>query len=170
MKILIIGYSGAGKSTLAKCLGEHYQIPYLYLDSVKFYDHMKEHSKEYQDQFVKKFLEENDQWVIDGNHYGVAEERFEICDEIYFLDYSRWFCLKEAIKRFFKNRNKFRESLGCIENFDAGFLWWIIYEGHQPYWANQHLEHMHRCEKYHHFKTRKELMAYLDAEGIKMHR
>lgn len=166
MKIQIIGYSGAGKSTLAKRLAEHYQIPYLYMDSVKFYDNMQERSVKHQNTVVKEFLEQNESWVIDGNYYDIAEERYELCDEIYFLDYSRWFCLKEALKRFLKGHNRFRESLGCVESFDMSFFWWIVYEGHTPYWQREHLKHMHMCKNYHHFKKRKELLAYLHSIGI----
>lgn len=166
MKIQIIGYSGAGKSTLAKQLGEHFHIPYLYMDSVKFYGEMKEHTLEEQHEAVKKFLKENDNWVIDGNYYSLAEERYEQCDEIYYLDFTRWFCLKEALKRYFKNHGQIRESLGAYEHFDLSFLWWIVYEGRTAYWQKEHLKHMHMVKNYHHFKSRKELNAYLKSIGI----
>ena len=36
MKIMITGYSGSGKSTLCRKLAEHYQLPFLHLDSIQF--------------------------------------------------------------------------------------------------------------------------------------
>lgn len=166
MKIQIIGYSGSGKSTLAKKLADHYGLKHLYMDSVKFYDDMKERSPQEQAALVRGFLKANDDWVIDGNYYEIAPERYELCDEIYYLDFPRLFCLKEALKRYFKNRNQFRESLGCIESFDFSFFLWIIYEGRTKYWRNKHLEHLKMAKVRHHFKSRKELNSYLIKKGI----
>ena len=166
MKIQIIGYSGAGKSTLAEILAKHYKIQHLYMDSVQFYGDFEARSIEEQNEIARDFLANNDDWVIDGNYYAVAPERYKLCDEIYFLDYSRFYCLKEAIKRYFKNRHQFRESLGCVENFDFSFFMWLIYEGRTPYWQNQHLEHFKQCPNGHHFHSRKELLAYLKDNNI----
>ena len=166
MKIQIIGYSGAGKSTLADILKDYYHIPYLYMDSTKFYDDMQEREPQEQAKIVYDFLAANDEWVIDGNYYTVAPERYDLCDEIYFLDYPRLFCLKEAIKRYFKNRHQFRESLGCVESFDFSFLIWILYEGRTKYWRNKHLEHLRKAKVGHHFKKRQELIRYLKEKGI----
>ena len=166
MKIQIIGYSGSGKSTLAKKLADHYGLKHLYMDSVKFYDDMKERSPQKQAALVREFLKANDDWVIDGNYYEIAPERYELCDEIYYLDFPRLFCLKEALKRYFKNRNQFRESLGCIESLDFSFFLWIIYEGRTKYWRNKHLEHLKMAKVRHHFKSRKELNSYLIKKGI----
>ena len=162
MKIQIIGYSGAGKSTLAEQLAKHYKINHLYMDSVQFYGDFKSRSIEEQNALVRDFLSKNDNWVIDGNYYSVAPERYNLCDEIYFLDYPRLFCLKEALKRYFKNRNQFRESLGCVENFDFSFFMWIIYEGRTKYWKQQHELHFNKCLNRHRFKSRKELLKYLE--------
>ena len=115
---------------------------------------------------LNKFLKTNDDWVIDGNYYEIAPERYELCDEIYYLDFPRLFCLKEAVKRYLKNRNQFRESLGCIESFDFSFFLWIIYEGRTKYWRNKHLEHLKMAKVRHHFKSRKELNSYLIKKGI----
>ena len=166
MKIQIIGYSGSGKSTLAKLLSDYYNIPHLYMDTVQFYDDMKARSIDEQNQITRDFLAEHDNWVIDGNYYAIAPERYHLCDEIYFLDYPRWYCLKEAIKRYFKNRNQFRVSLGCIESFDMSFFFWIIYEGRTKYWKMRHEEHFNMCKVGHRFKSRKELRNYLYQQGI----
>ena len=166
MKIQIIGYSGAGKSTLAERLAKHYGIKHLYMDSVQFYGDFEARSIEEQNQIVREFLNANDSWVIDGNYYAVAPERYDSCDEIYFLDYPRLFCLKEAIKRFFKNRNQFRESLGCVENFDFSFFVWLIYEGRTAYWKRQHEYHFSKCPNHHRFNSRQELEKYLADNNI----
>ena len=76
MKIVIIGYSGSGKSTLAKTLGINYNIPVLHLDSVNFLSGWKVREQKETDEIVKKFIEENDSWIIDGNYHKIAKERF----------------------------------------------------------------------------------------------
>lgn len=166
MKIEIIGYSGAGKSTLAEILAKHYGIAHLYMDTTQFYGKMQVRPKEVQEKIVNDFLDSHDDWVIDGNYYAIAQRRFDLCDEIYFLDYSRFFCLKEAIKRYFKNRNQYRESLGSIESFDFSFFMWIMKDGRSKYYKNLHLEYMNSVKNHHHFKNRKELLKYLKSQNI----
>ena len=85
MKIVIIGYSGSGKSTLAKTLGAHYNIAVLHLDTVNFLSGWKVRDEKESNEIVKKFMEENDSWIIDGNYYKIARERFELADKIIFL-------------------------------------------------------------------------------------
>lgn len=167
MKIAIIGHSASGKSTLAKILAEHYKIPLLYMDTVQFYGDFKSRPLEKQKELTNNFLDSNDNWVIDGNYYAVDERRFRMCDEIFYLDYNRFYCLKEAIIRYFKNRKKFRESLGAIEHFDFSFLIWILYDGRKREYISKHLEHFNMCpNKRHHFKTRRALNAYLKENNI----
>ena len=104
MKIQIIGYSGSGKSTLCKILSKHYNIPLLYLDTVRFYGDWEERPNEEMTAIVDKFLNENSSWVIDGNYTSVSPNRFNDCDIIIYLNYNRFFCLTQVIKRYF---NKF---------------------------------------------------------------
>ena len=68
MRIVIIGYSGSGKSTLAKTLGKHYNIPVLHLDSVHFLSGWVERDRNEFNEIVKKFINENESWIIDGNY------------------------------------------------------------------------------------------------------
>ena len=131
MRIAIIGYSGSGKSTLARKLAEHYDIPVLFLDTVKFLPNWVERDTEECRFITWKFMK-NESWVIDGNYNDFFEkERLEQADKIIFLDFPRRICIYRAIKRYFKNRNKTRESMaeGCIEKIDVEFIWWILHEG-----------------------------------------
>lgn len=118
MKIQIIGYSGSGKSTLAKRLAEHYHTPLLYLDTVQYYDDWKERTLLQQNEIVETFLNQHDAWVIDGNYGCVAPRRFEECDMIIYLNYSRLYCYVMALQRYFQNRGRCRESCPCIEKLD----------------------------------------------------
>ena len=131
MRIVIIGYSGSGKSTLAKTLGKHYNIPVLHLDSVRFLSGWVERDRNEFNEIVKKFINENESWIIDGNYSKIALERFELADKLFFLNYNRFFCLKSVIKRYKENIGKSRSDMaeGCEEKLDLKFLYWVFMKG-----------------------------------------
>lgn len=131
MKIAILGYSGSGKSTLAKYLGEIYNIPILYLDRIQFVENWQLRDRDEAKKLVAEFLEK-DQWVIDGNYTDfLQKERLLLSDKILILNFNRFTCLYRAIKRYFSNKNKTRESMaeGCKEKLDLEFIYWILYKG-----------------------------------------
>jgi adenylate kinase family enzyme len=64
VKIQIIGYSGSGKSTLAKKLSEFYNIPRLYLDTLKYYGNWEERSREDIRKDLQFFLDNNDSGLL----------------------------------------------------------------------------------------------------------
>ena len=66
MKISIIGYSGSGKSTLAAKLGELYQIPVLFLDTVQFVEGWEERERQEALRISRDFMDKED-WVIERN-------------------------------------------------------------------------------------------------------
>lgn len=164
MKIVIIGHSGAGKSYLAKALSKHYGIPCLHMDSVKFYGDFKERPPQEQELIADDFLNTHDNWVCDGNYYYIASRRFLECDTIYYLDLPRLFCLKEALKRYFKNRGKYRDSLGAKEHFDLSFAMWILYGGRKRSYIKEHIAHFKMCHgQRFHFRSRKEIDDHLSS-------
>lgn len=125
-----MGYSGAGKSTLAEILGEQYSLPVLHLDATYWYGDWQHRTREEQSDIVRKFMDDNaDGWVIDGNYYKICLERFSECDAIYFLNYNRFFCLRQAIKRYKKYKGCVRPDCPCLEKFDAEFVRWLLYKG-----------------------------------------
>lgn len=168
MKIQIIGYSGSGKSTLAKKLAEHYKIPQLYLDNTKFYGDWEERSAEEQTKIVEEFMDKNESWVIDGNYRKVAKRRFEECDLLIFLNYNRFFCYRQAKKRFKENKGGARESCPCEERFNLSFRYWILVQSRSRKKKKQ-LENMMNLAKGEKlvFKNRKQLNDYLGSLGIK---
>lgn len=131
MKIAILGYSGSGKSTLARQLADLYRIPVLFLDTVQFTPGWQERDREEARSIVREFMR-NESWVIDGNYTGFfQEDRLEQADRIIFMDFPRRVCLYRALKRYFQNRNRTRESMadGCVEKIDGAFVRWILQEG-----------------------------------------
>jgi len=132
MKIAVIGYSGSGKSTLAGQLGDLYNCPVLYLDTIQFEANWKERNEETAKMMVKRFMEENNKWVIDGNYTKFfREQRLKEADMIILLSFSRWTCLRQAYNRYHKYKGKTRESMAadCEEKLDYEFIKWILFDG-----------------------------------------
>lgn len=101
MKICVLGFSGSGKSTLARFLGERLNLPVLHLDCVFWYGDWQSRTREEQEIKVNEFIAANpESWVIDGNYLKIFRERAELCDEIYFLNFNRFFCYRQALKRY----------------------------------------------------------------------
>ena len=142
MKIQIIGYCGSGKSTLAKKLGLFYNIPYLHLDNVQFYGDWQERTIEQQNEIVNKFLQENENLIIDGNYSKVSPIRFEISDITIFLNYNRFYCYKMCKRRYKLYKDSHRESCPCKEKFDFEFRKWILYEGRTKQRRKKHIDNL----------------------------
>lgn len=166
MKIAIIGYSGSGKSTLAGYLGEKYQIPVLYLDSVYWLPGWKSREREEYAGIVKNFLDTNNSWVIDGNYtHAEYDRRMEEADEIIFLNFNRFSCLCRAVRRYFIYRGKTRESMGegCKEKIDLEFVWWILHAGRTRKVKRRYRDILQKYEeKSMVIKNQRELTKYID--------
>lgn len=169
MKIVIIGYSGSGKSTLAKILGKHYNIPVLHLDSVNFLSGWNVRDEKETNEIVMKFTEENESWIIDGNYYKIARERFELADKIIFLNYNRFFCLKSVIKRYKENIGRTRSDMaaGCEEKLDFEFLYWVFIKGRNKNRRNRFKKIVKNHNNSLVFKNRKQLFNYFKDNNIK---
>ena len=167
MKIQIIGYSGSGKSTLAKLMSEFYKIPCLHLDNVQFYGDWQERSISKQNEIVKEFLNQHDDWVIDGNYSKVCPERFELSDITIYLNYDRFYCFNKCQERYQKYAGTSRESNPCVEKFDLEFQKWILWEGRTLAQQQKHLENLSKTKgQAHMFKRPEELHAWLKEQDI----
>ena len=132
MKIAVLGYSGSGKSTLARELGELYGVPVLHLDTVQFLPDWKIRPQDEQLEIVRRFMDENGGWVIDGNYSNLLQERrLEEADRVVMLLFNRFASLRRVVRRYRTYRGKNRPDMaeGCGEKLDAEFLWWILWRG-----------------------------------------
>lgn len=132
MKIAILGYSGSGKSTLAARLGERYGANVLHLDRVHFLPGWTERSLDEKRKLVEDFLNENENWIIDGNYTKLFyNERTEQADMIVILLFGRFTCLWRVIKRYRKYKGGTRPDMGkgCSEKLDCKFIWWVLHDG-----------------------------------------
>lgn len=162
MKICVIGYSGSGKSTLARMLGEKYGLPALHLDATFWYGNWQNRTREEQAVLVDAFIAQNQSWVIDGNYFNICLDRFEVCDKIYFLDYNRIFCFREAKKRYKQYKGQKRPDCPCTEKFDFGFAKWLLWDGRTKKSKRRFKEIMELCKgRVFVFKTRKKLLKHL---------
>ena len=132
MKIVILGFSGCGKSTLARLLGEKHQIPVLHLDSVHFTANWVERPLEEKLSDVRAFLDNNENWVIDGNYSQVEDvRRLREADSIILLELNRFVCLYRVLKRWITYKGCTRPDMaeGCPEKVDWEFVRWVLHDG-----------------------------------------
>ncbi|MDF2678288.1 MAG: topology modulation protein [Bacillota bacterium] len=170
MKVAIIGYSGSGKSTLASQLKDFYGCPVLYLDKIQFEANWKERDEETAKIMVKEFLDNNDNWVIDGNYTKLLrEQRLKEADIIIFMCFPRLTCLRQAYYRYKKHRGKTRESMaaGCDEKLDFEFIKWILLDGRSKEKKKQYAETIREHnQKIVVLKNRKETFLFLNKLGL----
>ena len=134
MKIAVIGYTGSGKSVLAAKLGKIIGCPVLHLDKLQFEAGWKERGEAEGKMLCEQFLEENKDrgWVIDGNYEKFCQKRrMKEADLIIFMDYPRWICLWQALRRYYRYKGHTRKSMadGCVEKMDKEFILWILKNG-----------------------------------------
>lgn len=162
MRINIIGSSGSGKSTLAKILGSLYDTPYLHIDTA-FWDPNWVKNPERAVSEIRNMIQK-DSWIIDGNYLNKVPERFKISDQIIFLDYNRFYCLRQVLKRYSMNKDRVRDSIGagCNEKIDFEFIKYILWT--YPHKSKKIVREIIKENrgKFLVFKSRRKLMKYLE--------
>ena len=125
-RVLVIGHPGAGKTTFALELGERLNLPVIHLDR-EFWK--PGWVKTPMDIFRKRVvtLASADAWLMDGTYDSTLDLRLPHADTVIWLDYSRYLCLWQAIKRITLNYGRVRANMaeGCPEKFDFEFFRWI---------------------------------------------
>lgn len=162
MKIQIIGYGGSGKSTLAKRLGDIYDIPVVHLDNLHFEGNWQERPDAEMGALLEAFLNEHDEWVIDGNYSHIAPRRFSESDMTIFLNFERVRCFLSAWHRYRTYRGRARESCPCPEKFDRTFRHWLLFGGRTKKRRAQHWQNLSKTKGQQIvLKTRKEVRLFL---------
>ena len=134
MKIAIFGHSGSGKSTLGSFLGKIYEAPVLHLDVIAFEEGWKRREMEESRTLAQQFMEQ-DSWIIEGNYREMDwEKRMAEADQLIYMNFPRFTCLKRAWRRYCIYRGRSRESIapGCPEKLDGEFIFWILWQGRTP--------------------------------------
>jgi adenylate kinase family enzyme len=127
-KIAVIGCGGSGKSTLSRELGQLLSIPVHHLDKIFWKSNWTpmQHA-EFLD--AQKFIFTTDSWIMDGNYGGTMKPRLNEADTVIFCDLPTHSCLRGALSRYFKYRNRTRPDMseGNSEELNLDFLLWILF-------------------------------------------
>lgn len=125
-RILVVGSPGAGKSTFSKELAKITGLPLYHLDKLYWKENWEKPSHDEWEKILDEVIE-LDSWIIDGNYASTMEKRIARATIVYFLDYSRYLCVKSVLKRIKIYNNTQRDDItnGCIEKYDREFLQWV---------------------------------------------
>ncbi len=99
MKIILLGNAGAGKSTMARRLIGDRNIPHLSLDKIAWNE--GPHRKPLRESLeaLHRFLEDNDQWIIEGCYSDLVEAALPFCTELRFLNPGIDVCMAHCRRR-----------------------------------------------------------------------
>lgn len=107
-RITVIGNSGGGKTILCRKLSQLSQIPVTHIDAIQFLADLKIRPHQETIAALNEVMRK-DSWIIDG--YGpldILEERFQLSDQIVFIDFPLWrhfwWCTKRQIKNIWSPR------------------------------------------------------------------
>lgn len=100
-KVLVFGNSGSGKSTYAKKLSLNENLVHLDLDTVAFEQDnpiQRRPLKESMSEIIP-FIEQNENWVIEGCYGDLIQCLFEYANELVFLNLPVELCQENANNR-----------------------------------------------------------------------
>lgn len=86
MKIILLGNAGAGKSTFAGKLVALRPAARLSLDKVAFQGGVERRPLQDSITDVKRFIADNENWIIEGCYSDIIEPVLKYCDELIFLN------------------------------------------------------------------------------------
>ena len=130
-RIAIIGISGAGKSTLGRVLSQRLALPLYHADAIEWLPNWVEQERELVLQ-QNEALIQKEKWIIEGWIDEDKVNRLNIADLVIDLDYSRWWCLRNNLRRMIKRQRRLEVPEGCIDRFDWKFLWQVAYKRERP--------------------------------------
>lgn len=125
-RIAIIGVSGAGKSTLANKIGQKLGRKVDHLDMYYWTNKWKERYSKLGFLRVVTDLQDQEEWIIDGNYRKTIDDRFEKATMIIFLDFPKWLCLWRAFKRIFNTEQPFDKTDGTRERISWNLVKYIL--------------------------------------------
>jgi len=85
MRVILLGNAGSGKSTMARSLIGSANIPRLSLDEIAWGAQAQRLPLSESLSLLRRFLENNEQWVIEGCYSNLVEAALPHCTELRFL-------------------------------------------------------------------------------------
>ncbi len=127
MKLILLGNAGAGKSTLSKKLIAKEPAARLSLDEVAFQNGAERRPLQDSIADVRKFIEANDSWIIEGCYADIIEAVLADCNELIFLNPGNDACIAHCRSRPWEPE-KFSSRLEQNENLENLIEWVRSYE------------------------------------------
>ena len=127
MKIILLGNAGAGKSTLARKLIGEKPVPRLSLDKVAFSGSAVRRSLADSIAEVRRFIETNTSWIIEGCYADIIEPVLPECEELIFLNPGVEVCIAHCHARPWEPE-KFGSRKEQDANLDNLIRWVAAYE------------------------------------------
>ena len=94
-----MGNAGAGKSTMARQLIHNRAIPRLSLDEIAWNEGAERKPLDESIRELQRFLESNDQWIIEGCYSDLVEVALPFCTELRFLNPGVEVCVEHCKRR-----------------------------------------------------------------------
>jgi len=120
-KILIIGCSGSGKSTLAREMAKYLNIPVLHLDRIFHATNFDQEDKQTFQQIQLDFINENDNFIIDGDYLGTMDCRMPYANFIIWFRIPRRVSICRVILRSIKVKLGLEKRTDIAEEFRDKF-------------------------------------------------
>ncbi len=96
MKIILLGNAGAGKSTMARRLIGSSNIARLSLDEIAWSEGKERKPLRESIRTLRRFIEENEDWIIEGCYGDLIEAAVPYCTELRFLNPGVEVCVKHC--------------------------------------------------------------------------
>ena len=132
-RIAIIGISASGKSTASRILASKTRLPLFHMDQLFWRESGEDVPEE---EYLEKHavLTAYEEWIIEGYVDEKMSERLKRADLVLYLDYSRWRCSIQLMRRWLTRPQARRFELvpEALEKFSARFLWRVFSRGERP--------------------------------------
>jgi adenylate kinase family enzyme len=99
MRVILLGNVGAGKSTMARRLIGSSDVPCLSLDEIAWNEGPERKPLEASLRELLRFIENNDQWIIEGCYSDLVEAALPYCTELRFLNPGIEACVAHCNRR-----------------------------------------------------------------------
>lgn len=99
MRMILLGNAGAGKSTMARRLMNGQPIPRLSLDEIAWGEGTERKPLAESIQALREFIDDNEQWIIEGCYGDLVEAALPFCEELRFLNPGTEVCVEHCLKR-----------------------------------------------------------------------
>ena len=99
MKTILLGNAGAGKSTMARRLIGSRSIPRLSLDEIAWNEGTERKPMAESLSELRRFIDSNEQWIIEGCYSDLVEVALPYCTELRFLNPGVDVCVEHCKRR-----------------------------------------------------------------------